>query len=121
MKYLKNIAITLSIMIGTILILTLLITTLNYFNILGKDFVSIAKIIIIFLSLFIGGFIIGKKSTNKGWLEGVKLGLIFVFLLIIFNLILNNKIEFKNLLYYIILIISSMFGSMIGINKIEKN
>lgn len=122
MKKLKNLLIIIGIMILTILILTMFITTLNYFDIVGKSFMSIYKITIIILTLFIGGFLIGKKSNNKGWLEGLKLGLIFTVFLAIFNLLgLQNKIELKNCLYYLILIISSIFGSMIGINKIEKN
>ena len=71
-------------------------------------------------SLFLGGFIIGKKSSKKGWLEGLKLSLIFTIILILFNLLgLGNKIEFKNIVYYIIIIASCMFGGMLGINKTD--
>lgn len=117
MNYLKKAGISLLYIIGFILILTFLITLLNYFNIISKNVVSVFKIIIPIVSLFIGGFVTGKKSSQKGWLEGLKLSLIFLFIMILFNYLgLKNNIEFKNLLYYLIIIVSTCFGSMLGIN-----
>lgn len=121
MKYLKNLSIIMGIMIGIILVSTFLMTTLNYFNVFGKSFVSILKILIIVIALFVGGYLIGKKSDKKGWLEGLKLGIITTIIILLFNLLgLNNKFEFKNIMYYGILIISAIFGSMIGINKVKN-
>jgi len=122
MNYLKNIGITTLYMLLIILLTTLFITSLNYFNVIGKNMLSIFKILIAVSTLFIGGFMMGKKSKQKGWLEGLKLGLIFIIILVLFNTLgLQNKIEFKNILYYMILIISSIFGGMIGINKSIKD
>ena len=118
MNFIKNISISLLYIIISILVLTFIMTTLSYFNIIGDKFVSILKIIIPVISLFIGGFYLGKKSNKKGWLEGLKLSLIFLILLIIFEfLALDKSFEFKSLLYYIIIISSCIFGSIIGINK----
>ena len=64
----------------------------------------------------------GKKSSKKGWLEGLKLSLVFTVLLILFNILgLRNKIELKNILYYVIIIVSCIFGGMLGINKNSSN
>ena len=118
MKYLKNIGMSFIYIISSILILTFITTILSYFNILSDKIVSIIKIIIPIISLFIGGFYIGKISNKKGFIEGIKLGSIFSIFLIIFNfLALSNSFKFKYLLFYIILIISCSLGSMIGINK----
>ena len=118
MNYLKKLGISILYIISTILILTFLITFLNYFNIINDKIISILKILIPIISLFIGGFIIGKKSKNKGWLEGIKLGIIFSILLLIFNfLAFSNSFKLKYLLFYTIIIISSIFGSIIGINR----
>ena len=74
------------------------------------------------MALFIGGLYIGRKSMKKGFLEGLKLGIIFSLFLIIFNYLgLGNGFKLKYILYYTILIISSIFGSIIGINIGEKN
>lgn len=118
MKYLKNLGMSFLYIIGSILILTFITTLFSYFNIMSDKVTSIIKIIIPIISMFIGGFYIGKRSLKKGFLEGLKLGSIFSIILIIFNyLALDNSFKFKYLLFYIILIISSILGSMIGINK----
>lgn len=118
MGYLKNVGKSLLYMISIILVLTFLVTVLNYFNIVGSKILSIMEILIILISMFVGGFLIGKKSKQKGWLEGIKLGLIFVAILSLFNYLgLGQKFSVINLIYYLILIISCTLGSMIGINK----
>lgn len=121
MKYLKKLGMSFLFIISSILILTFLITIFNYFDIMSDKATSIFKIIIPVISLFIGGFYIGKNSFKKGFLEGLKLGLIFSVILIIFNYLgLDNSFKLKYILYYLILLISSTLGSMIGIN-IKKN
>ncbi len=118
MKYLKTSVKIVGIMIATLLIFTLLITFFNYFNIIGKKTITILEIIGPVLTLFIGGFLMGKESKQKGWLEGLKLALIFIAFIVLFNYLgLRNHIEMKNLIYYFILTITCMFGGMIGINK----
>ena len=118
MKYLKNLGISFAYIIGTILILTFITTLFSYFNVLNDKVTSIVKIIIPIIALLIGGFYMGKRSIKKGFIEGLKLGLIFSCLLVIFNyLALDNSFKFKYLLFYIILIIASILGSMIGINR----
>jgi len=121
MKYFKNLGMSFAYIIGTLLILTFIITILSYFNFMRDKIVSIFKITIPIISLFIGGYYIGKKSIKKGFIEGLKLSLIFSIILIIFNfLAFDNSFKLKYLLFYLILIISSILGSMIGINR-KKN
>ncbi len=116
MNYLKKIGISIGITFLLILLLTLMTTTLSYFEIIKGNTTALFKILIPIISIFIGGIITGKKSTQKGWLEGIKQGLIIILLMFIISLILKNKFEFKNTIYYIILITSTTLGSMIGIN-----
>lgn len=121
MKYLKKIGCSTLYIIVSLLILTLITTVFNYFNIISDNATSIFKIMIIIISFIIGGFIIGKKSTKKGYKEGLKLGGIVSLLLIIFNyLALNNSFKAKHMLFYTIIIISCMLGSMVGIRKNSK-
>ena len=118
MKYLKNLGISFIYIISTLLILTLITTIFSYFNIFNDKVTSMVKIIIPIISMFIGGFFIGKNSNKKGFLEGLKLGVIFSIIIIIFNyLAFDYSFKIKYLLFYSILIISSIFGSMIGINR----
>ena len=121
MSYLKTIGISFLFSLGSLFILTFLITILNYFNMLSTNVVHVMCIVIPIFSLFIGGFIVGKRSRKKGWLEGLKYGCIFLIILALFNYLgLQNSFVLKNLFYYGILLIASIFGSMFGIN-FKKN
>ena len=118
MNYLKKVGISLLYIIGIIIVATMLITILNYFNIITGTALTISKILISVISMFVGGFTIGRRSSKKGWLEGLKLSGIFLIILALFNYLgFDNAPELKNLVYYIIIIISCIFGSIIGINK----
>ncbi len=116
MNYLKKISIALGISIGTIFILLFLATLLNYFNLFSYKVMRISIIIIPIIALILGGLYMGKKASQKGYLEGLKLGLIFSIMILIINLILGQQLHFKNSIFSLILISSAIFGSMIGIN-----
>lgn len=118
MNYIKNFIKPLIyifiIIIGGLLVLT----PLNYFNIFNNTIITIIKIIIPIIAFFVGGLLIGKKSKQKGWLEGLKLSIFVIILFILINYIgFNESFKLKSLIFYITLIISSILGSVIGINK----
>lgn len=115
MNYFKRLLIVLTITIITLLCLIFFVTFLNYSNIINTKITNILKVIIPLFSLALGGYIMGKKASKKGYLEGLKIGLIVASLLLISNLILF-EINIKDIIFYILLIISSVFGSMFGIN-----
>lgn len=117
---LKKYLMALVYIISSLFILTLILTILNYFDLVSINVLKYLKLFAGILSLLIGGLYIGKNSNEKGYLEGIKLGSIFIFILFLFNILgLGNGIRFALFIYYIILIASSMLGSMIGINKKE--
>lgn len=118
MNYLKNLGISIIYILSFMLGLTFIFTLLNYIGLLNNTTINIIKIIIPIVSMFIGGFIIGKKTGKKGWLEGLKLSLIFLVILTLFNYLgLKSTFSLKVIIYYLILIISTMFGSIVGVNK----
>lgn len=113
-NYLKNIAYTFIILIVS----TIIITILNYFGILNGNILKLILNIIIILSLFIGGYLIGTKSSKKGYLEGIKFGIIIIALILLLNLLIfKNKFSLISFLYYPSLLITSTLGSMLGIQK----
>ena len=120
MKQLKKILKSFLYIIVSILILTFISTTLNYFNLINNKILNIINFIIPIFSLALGGFIIGKNSPKNGWLEGLKIGLIFIIITFIFNLIFIHNVNLKDLIFYLLLLISSTLGSMIGINQKPK-
>ncbi len=118
MKFIKiNLKNTL-ISFAVLIIMTMFITILSYFNLISNTVVNIIFYIIPFISFTIGGYLTGKNTNKKGYLEGLKFSvfpLIFVFL---FNLIFTSKIFITgDLILYSIIIFSSIIGSILGINK----
>ena len=112
--YIKNLAISLIF----IFLSLLLLSTLYYFNILSSNLVSYLRPLVILVNIFIGSYIIGKKTDKNGYLAGIKYGgsILFVFFLIsLFLFRCFFRIRF--ILYDLILLITAIFGSMIGINK----
>ena len=112
-KYFK---ITVFTLIG-IMISLFIITLFNYINIISGIGLTIFKLIIPIVSIFIGSIFIGKNSIKKGWLSGIKFGTIFVILFLILNLIFKNNFNIKLIIYYILIIPISILGSAFGINK----
>lgn len=115
MNYLKKFLNSFLYLISIFLISIFIITTLYYFGIISYSTSNILKLITFILSIFISGFINGKKSNKNGWLEGIKLGLVYVFIIFIINLLLNN-FSIKIIIYYFIIFITCILSSMIGIN-----
>ena len=64
---------------------------------------------------------LGKSTTKKGYLAGLKLGLIISIIFLSLNLIVFKSFQFKNIIYYLIIIITSIIGSMLGIQKKSSN
>jgi len=117
-KYLKSF---LFILIS-ILLLSILIGTLSYFNILGTNVVKIFEIIAIIISMIIGGIYLGKNSDKKGFLEGIKIGIAMIIILFIFGyLAFDKSFSISSLFFYIIILISAILGSILGINKKSSN
>lgn len=113
----KNYLIHLAYAFVSILVLILIVTVFNYFNLMGSGVTSAIKFIVPVGSLFVTSLLLGKKAKKRGILEGLKFGGIFIFIILVLNnLILMNSFEVKILIYYVILLVSAMLGSMIGIN-----
>lgn len=99
----------------------LLPIVISIFNLFG---LSLNKIVLIILSsviMLVSGFMIGKKSLKKGFISGGILGIIFILFLIIMGLFFKVSFNLERFIYYVILILSSMLGSIIGINKKKSN
>ena len=91
---------------------------LSMFNILGlrDNITKIISIIIFILFFFIAGFIKGKNVDKKGYIQGLKIGLELILILFLLSLF-SFSLNIKTIIYYMILLLSSIFGSTIGINK----
>ena len=122
MKCLKNIGISCLYSYGFIFVLTFILSFFNYINFIDGLF-SFFMIFNLVLSVFIGGFICGKKALKKGWLEGLKYGFVFLFILTLLNVLgFSNGLSLKYFVFCSIILVSSILGGMIGIGfRHEKN
>ena len=103
MKYLKNIGFSILYSISSLIILTLIITIFNYFNIINYNTTYILLKIILFISFFIGSFKFNNK--NKKLIKGSYIILINLLIVLIFSLIIKF-----NIINFIIVLISSLLG-----------
>lgn len=116
MTYLKKYGLRLAYTIVSILISILLLTALYYFNIIGANTYKILKVAVILINIFISSFILGGKVSSKGYLEGVKLAGIIIPIFFILSILTSQVIKLRIILYYLILLFTSIFGSMVGIS-----
>ena len=105
------------ILIGSYILSIVLISIFNLFFLA----INATKYIIILITLsfiFIMSFKSGKKRLNKGYIAGIKTWIIFTLIIIIIDLLfIKNNCSFSRIIYYIISLLVSIFGSIIGINK----
>lgn len=117
LNYLKYIGIFILFIIGIALITSLInLTGLNT-NLINK-----LAIILTALSFFIISAMASKNFNEKGYILGIKLGLLFVLLMVFINLIFfKSSFSIDRIIYYIILVFSSILGGSFGKNlKIKK-
>ena len=71
---------------------------------------------------FIAGIMNGKKRDKNGYLVGFLTGLGLILIIFLLNLIFFRvHINFPMLIYYSILLVSSIFGGIVGINKKKES
>lgn len=109
---------SLIVFLSSIVIIPFFLTLLNLMKL------NTSKLIIIIIGailMFIIGIITGRNTNSKGFLKGLLVSVISILILVILSLIFRTPLNINSLIYYIILVISTVFGSIIGINKKNKN
>lgn len=114
---LKNYLKSYAYLFGSILILTTLLSTINYFITFP---IKVIKLLIPIISILISTIILGKNTKSKAYIEGLKFTFIYLIISIIISIITNNPFTFKLILSYLLILLSGVIGSMIGIN-LNKN
>ena len=112
--YLKTILFFLLVSIVLCLILSL-------FNVGGIMKTSVTDNIMITFMLILClliGIRHGKLVSKKGYIEGLKIGLCLIFFLIFIHLIFyRTNFSLARTIYYLLLLLACIMGSMIGINR----
>lgn len=110
--------------IGIFLIFELAITFIcSFLNLMGinsgiTQIILLISNICIFLVMNIFNSI---NKEKKGYLQGIILSSIFILLMVLIKYIfISSTFRISTFIYYVILLISGIFGGMIGINKKPK-
>ena len=88
-------------------------------NLTGIKSVTISKLSVILtaISFFVIAVFASHKTKERGIILGLKLGLSFIILLILINLIVfKSPFNIDRLIYYLILLASSLLGGSLGKN-----
>ena len=117
MNYLKNLLITILVFFIT----TIIFGTLSYFNIINDKTLYSIQLISLFSTVYIESFYLGKEKEKKGYVEGLINGSLVSTLFLIINILFKRDINIFKILFYFIIIIISMFASILGINKKMKD
>ena len=104
------------ILFGITLIFYLLISIIHFIsNISASIITSILFIYNLFL-FFIFSFLISKKSKSKGIFIGLKLSSIIIIIFLLLTLLFKLDFNIKNIIYYLLIILTSTFGSITSKN-----
>lgn len=102
-----------------IMILSILFTTLEYIG-LSYKFLTTLLLIMNLCLTYLYSYKNAIRSTSKGYKSGIKSGITLISTLLILNIITLNKINYKTIIYYLIILLVSIASSIIGKNK-QKN
>lgn len=112
-KYLK----TALYFLGTLFLGSLLVTILNYFNIISSKTNTILLYIVSLISVAISSFYISKNLNKKGIITGSIYGLILIIIFFASSLIIGLNLNNESYILYIVMLIVSTLSGIIGKNK----
>ena len=121
MKTLKKYGKTLGLFTIIILLLSLIFSLFNLGGLMNFNTTSILFMILMIMIFLIIGYRFGKNAVKKGYIEGLKIGFCLILVLLFINVVFyKSNFSLERIIYYIVLILSSIMGSMLGINRQDK-
>lgn len=95
-----------------IIITTIVLTLLSHINIISNTIYNYLELISILLIIYFNSKKIINKKDEVIPLNNLKFGCIIVLFFLLLNIILGNSINFKTIIYFLIIIIISILGNM---------
>ena len=104
-----------------VIIVIAIITSLINLTGINSSTINKLSIVITAISFFVIAAIASHKTKERGFITGLKLSISFVISLVLINLIIfKSPFNIDRLIYYIILLTSSLLGGSIGKNLKHK-
>lgn len=107
-KYLK----TFIRMTIEVIVVTLILSLLSYFNILSDKIYKYMELLFMVLILYFNGIRLSNTSNKYSFLEGIKIGGVAVITFILLNMIFEHEFNINLLIYYLIIFLLPVLGSM---------
>lgn len=108
--------ITISFLIS--IILFILFAVIITFTDISEKSIPIVNSVIMIVSIAVGSMLLSSKISEKGWMNGAFLGVVYVIILMVLSKLMHNDFIFD--LYVIIRltvgVITGIIGGMIGVN-----
>ena len=106
-----------------IFVFSFIFSILYYFNIIGDKVNDVLLWITGVISIFVGSLKFSKGLRFKGLINGAIYYLVFLIISIILSLVIfKSDFDIKNIIYYVVLLLSSVLGGIIGKNiKADDN
>jgi putative membrane protein (TIGR04086 family) len=101
---------------GILLIITFILSIIYLLTKISYSIIT--NLLIISSIIFIGliSYFYSKNKNNKGIIIGLRVGLIIILCLFMLSLIIKHLPSLNQLIYYLLLILASIFGAIIGKN-----
>lgn len=112
----KNYLIRIFMSLVMIILFTTLLTALYYYDFISHTLFTFFQLFGFLFILFLNSYLLGRGSSKKGYLVGIKYGMIIISSFFIVTLI-YSKFQWKLLFYYAIILLTTVSGSIFGINK----
>ncbi len=115
MNSIKKYSISIIGIIVSISLVALLLTVFYYFDFISTNTYKYLKLITLLITLVINSIFLGKKSLKNGYIDGIKLGLMLIIFCTLVSIV-NKCISIKLIIYSLIILLTTTFGSILGIN-----
>ncbi|MHB9093419.1 MAG: TIGR04086 family membrane protein [Eubacteriales bacterium] len=66
--------------------------TVMYYTVFNERLIPVFGLAIVFISIFLGGLISARRAGKLGWFHGLAVGILFLFLTILFNVLVPGGI-----------------------------
>lgn len=104
------------ILTGAVIIINIIISLFYFFTNVSYNTISSILMISYLISFAIIGFLTANKNNSKGIIIGLKTSSIIIILLFLLTLLLKLNFNVKNIIYYLLVMLSTIFGSVISKN-----
>ena len=101
---------------GIIIFFYILVSLLYLFTNISYNVISSLILIFNLIVFIVLGYIYAKRSSKKGITVGFKVSSIIIILLFSLSFIFKYQFNIKNIIYYLLIVLSTTFGSIISKN-----